>query len=118
MRTTPRSDRGWPSPSRDARELRDLLLAGERGAWPEAIAEFARRRPTWYEPLRVYATWAGRLFTDVGPAADEMRARARRAAERDPWRDGYGAINALGPASLPVTEAARRRFLGEDLDEV
>ena len=95
---------------RDARELRDLLLAGE---WPEAIVEFARR-PSWYEPLRVYATWAGRLFTDVGPAADEMR--ARQAAERDPWRYGYGAINALGPAGLPVTDAARR-FMGEDLDE-
>ena len=30
---------------------------------------------------------------------------------------GYGAIFALGPEGLPVTEAARRRYLGEDLDE-
>ena len=99
---------------RDARELRDLLLTRD---WQAAIEEFARRRPSWYEPLRAYAIWAGPLFTDTGPEADTARARARRAAERDPWRCGYGAINALGPEGLPVTESARRRFLGEDLDE-
>jgi 2-polyprenyl-6-methoxyphenol hydroxylase-like FAD-dependent oxidoreductase len=99
---------------RDVRELRDLLLAQE---WQEAIEEFARRRPSWYEPLRAYAIWEGPIFTDVGPDADAARARQRRAAERDPWRNGYGAINALGPEGLPVTEVARRHFLGDDLDE-
>jgi 2-polyprenyl-6-methoxyphenol hydroxylase-like FAD-dependent oxidoreductase len=99
---------------RDVRELRDLLLTQE---WQAAIEEFARRRPTWYEPLRAYAIWEGPRDTNVGPAADAARARQRRAAERDPWRDGYGAIHALGPEGLPVTEAARRHYLGEDLDE-
>jgi menaquinone-9 beta-reductase len=99
---------------RDVRELRDLLLAQEGQA---AIEEFARRRPSWYEPLRAYAIWEGPLFTDVGPDADAARARQRRAAELDPWRNGYGLINALGPEGLPVTEAARRHYLGEDLDE-
>jgi 2-polyprenyl-6-methoxyphenol hydroxylase-like FAD-dependent oxidoreductase len=99
---------------RDVRELRDLLLAGN---WQAAIEEFARRRPSWYEPLRANAIWQGPLFTDVGPDADAARARRRRAAELDPWRNGYGAINALGPEGLPVTEAARRHFLGDDLDE-
>jgi 2-polyprenyl-6-methoxyphenol hydroxylase-like FAD-dependent oxidoreductase len=100
---------------RDVRELRDLLIAQED--WQAAIGEFARRRPSWYEPLRAYAIWAGPLLTDVGPDADAARARQRQAAERDPWRNGYGAINALGPEGLPVTEAARRRYLGDDLDE-
>jgi 2-polyprenyl-6-methoxyphenol hydroxylase-like FAD-dependent oxidoreductase len=99
---------------RDVRELRDLLLTQE---WPAAIEEFARRHPTWYEPLRAYALWQGPLFTEVGPDADAARARQRQAAERDPWRHGYGAIHALGPEGLPVTESARRRFLGDDLDE-
>jgi len=99
---------------RDVRELRDLLLGGD---WQTAIEEFARRRPSWYEPLRAYAIWDGPLITDVGPDADAARARQRRAAERDPWRNGYGAINALGPEGLPVTEAARLQYLGEDLDE-
>jgi menaquinone-9 beta-reductase len=99
---------------RDARGLRDLLLAGD---WQVAIEEFSRRRASWYEPLRAYALWVGPLFTDVGTDADATRTRQRRAAERDPWRNGYGAINALGPEGLPVTETARRRYLGEDLDE-
>ena len=100
---------------RDVRELRDLLLGGD---WQTAIEEFARRRPPYYEPLRAYAIWDGPLLTDVGPDADAARARQRCAAERDPWRNGYGAINALGPEGLPVTEAARLQYLGEDLDEV
>ncbi len=99
---------------RDVRELRDLLLEQK---WQAAIEEFARRRPSWYEPLRAYAIWQGPLFTDVGPDADTARARQRRAAEHDRWSNGYGAIHALGPEGLPVTEAARRHYLGDDLDE-
>jgi menaquinone-9 beta-reductase len=110
----PSQGQGMSLALRDVRELRDLLVAGD---WQTAIEEFARRRPSWYEPLRAYALWEGPLFTDVGPEADAARARQRRAAQRDPWRNGYGAINALGPEGLPVTEAARRHFLGDDLDE-
>lgn len=99
---------------RDVRELRDLLLEQE---WQAAIEAFARRRPSWYEPLRAYAIWQGPLFTDVGPDADAARARQRRAADHDRWSNGYGAIHALGPEGLPVTDSARRHFLGDDLDE-
>jgi 2-polyprenyl-6-methoxyphenol hydroxylase-like FAD-dependent oxidoreductase len=110
----PSQGQGMSLAFRDARELRDLLLAADPGSWQGAIEAFACRRPSWYDPLRAYARWSGPLLTDVGPAADGTRARARRAAEQDPWRLGYGAINALGPEGLPVTEAARRRFLGEE----
>jgi menaquinone-9 beta-reductase len=109
----PSQGQGMSLALRDARELRDLLLAANPDEWQEAIEAFARRRPSWYDPLRAYARWAGPLLADVGPAADAARARARRAAEQDPWRLGYGTINALGPEGLPVTEEARRRFLGE-----
>ena len=73
--------------------------------------------PVWYEPLRAYALWRGPLFTDTGPDADAARARQRRAAACDPWSNGYGAIHALGPEGLPVTESARRHYLGDDLEE-
>jgi 2-polyprenyl-6-methoxyphenol hydroxylase-like FAD-dependent oxidoreductase len=99
---------------RDVRELGALLRSVD---WDDAAAEFALRRPSWYEPLRAFATWQGPLFTDTGPAADAARERAARAAELDPWRDGYGALHALGPDGLPVTDVARRHFLGEDLEE-
>ena len=99
---------------RDARELSELI-ASSAGDWQTAVDAFARQRPIWYEPLRVFAIWEGPLITAVGPAADEARARADLAAERDPWRGGYGAIHALGPDGLVVSEDARRCFLGEDL---
>lgn len=98
---------------RDVREMRALLL--EHDDWQEAIAEYGRRRAGWYAPLRAHAIWQGPLVTDTGPEADAARARAKRAAELDPWRDGYGAIAALGPDGLPVTEDVRRHYLGEDL---
>ncbi|CAA9541538.1 MAG: hypothetical protein AVDCRST_MAG73-1982 [uncultured Thermomicrobiales bacterium] len=111
----PAQGQGMSLAFRDVRDLRDLLLASSPRDWQPAIEEFARRRPSWYEPLRAFAIWKGPLFTDVGPDADAARARARHAAEHDTWRNGYGAINARGPEGLPVTESARRRYLGEDL---
>lgn len=97
---------------RDVRELSELLAGND---WQAAIEEFARRRPGWYEPLRAHALWQGPLITDTGAEADAARARAERAKERDPLLLGYRLINALGPDGLPVTEAARRHVLGEDL---
>jgi 2-polyprenyl-6-methoxyphenol hydroxylase-like FAD-dependent oxidoreductase len=108
----PSQGQGLSLALRDVRELRDLLLDGD---WQAAIEEHARQRPSWYEPLRAYALWQGPIFTDVGPAADAARASNRRASELDPWLNGYGAIQAFGPEGLPVTEEARRHFLGEDL---
>jgi 2-polyprenyl-6-methoxyphenol hydroxylase-like FAD-dependent oxidoreductase len=98
---------------RDVRELSELLDHAEDWQW--GIEEFARRRPRWYEPLRVYAAWQGPLMTDIGPEADAARERAERAKERDPGLWGYRQINALGPDGLPVSEEARRHVLGEDL---
>lgn len=100
---------------RDVRELSELLLAEDD--WQAAIEAFARRRRSWFEPLRAHALWQGPLITDIGPVADARRALAKRAAELDPWREGYGAIYTQGPDGLPVNDAVRRHFLGEDLGE-
>ncbi len=110
----PAQGQGLSLALRDVRELSELLVAVDD--WQEAITTFSRRRPAWYEPLRAYALWRGPLVSDVGIDADLARSRAAQAAELDPFRDGYGALHALGPDGLPVTEPARRHFLGEDLD--
>lgn len=102
---------------RDARELRDGLLGTAEADWPRATAEFAARRTVYAAPLRAHARWSGPLSTEQGPAADARRARVARARERDPSAGGYAGIFAFGPDGLPTDEAARRRFLGEDLDE-
>ena len=99
----------------DVQELSTLLR--ERADWPCAITEFARRRPTWYEPMRAFGEWTGPLDTDTGPAADAARARAERARDADRWRNGYGAFFAFGPRGLPVSAEVRAHFLGLDLPE-
>jgi 2-polyprenyl-6-methoxyphenol hydroxylase-like FAD-dependent oxidoreductase len=99
----------------DVQELAGLLRDSDD--WQAAIAEFAHRRPTWYEPMRAFGEWTGPLDTDTGPAADAARARADRAREADRWRNGYGAFFAFGPRGLPVNEEVRAHFLGLDLPE-
>lgn len=110
----PAQGQGLALALRDVRELSGLLLAGD--CWDKAIHDFAQRRLTWYEPLRAYAIWRGPLVADVGPEADAARTRAKRAAELDPFRLGYGPIHLMGPDNLPVTDEARRHFLGDDLE--
>ncbi len=100
---------------KDVSELSQRLLS--LPDWREAAEDFANCRPRWYEPLRAYAMWQGPLFIGVGAVADAARERAEWARERDPLRGGYAVIHTAGPDGLPVDEAARRHFLGEDLDE-
>lgn len=99
----------------DVLELSGLLRQNDD--WPAAIAEFAWRRPAWYEPMRAFGEWTGPLDTDTGPAADAARARADRARDADRWRNGYGAFFAFGPRGLPVNDEVRAHFLGLDLPE-
>lgn len=100
---------------RDARELRDRLLATPPPAWSEAeVGEgFAARRRGYAAPLRAHARWAGLLTTEQGAVADERRARVVRAREADPTAGGYAGIFAFGPDGLATDEGARRRFFGE-----
>ncbi len=99
---------------KDVYELSRRLLASPD--WDAAIADYAHHRPSWYEPLRAYASWQGPLFIGVGPDADAAREREERAREVDPLAGGYAIIHTAGPEGLPFDEAARRHFLGEDLE--
>ncbi|MEZ4565175.1 MAG: NAD(P)/FAD-dependent oxidoreductase [Thermomicrobiales bacterium] len=100
----------------DVQDLSGLLR--DNDDWQAAIEEFARRRPTWYDPMRAFGEWTGPLDTDTGPAADAARARADRARDADRWRNGYGAFFAFGPRGLPVSDEVRAHFLGLDLPEI
>jgi 2-polyprenyl-6-methoxyphenol hydroxylase-like FAD-dependent oxidoreductase len=99
---------------KDVYELSRRLLASPD--WDAAIADYARGRPSWYEPLRAYASWQGPLFIGIRPEANAARERAERAREVDPLAGGYAIIHTAGPEGLPYDEAARRHFLGEDLE--
>ena len=50
---------------RDARELRDALLADDD--WQRAIASYADRRAVYYAALRADAQWSALLTSGVGP---------------------------------------------------
>jgi 2-polyprenyl-6-methoxyphenol hydroxylase-like FAD-dependent oxidoreductase len=102
---------------RDVREVRDLLLGD--ADWEAAMTDFAARRQAYYSVLRAYQQWVAPLQTGVGPDADARRARAARASARDPDRGGFGRdrLLAYGPDGLVADDAARRHFLGEDVDD-
>jgi 2-polyprenyl-6-methoxyphenol hydroxylase-like FAD-dependent oxidoreductase len=110
----PTQGQGLSLTFKDVSEVSHRLL--ETDNWREAIDDFARERPRWYEPLRAHASWKGSLMVGIGPEADAARARAERAAMLDPLLGGYGVIHSVGPDGLAVTQEARRHFFGEDLD--
>ena len=99
------------------RDIRDLAerLAGS-GDWTDVPAAFAAARSRDHDVLRQHAHWVAPLSTDTGPDIDELRARIERAREIDPTAGGFAGIFATGPANLTAGEAARRHFLGEDME--
>ena len=99
---------------RDARALRDLLVATD--AWDDIPATFAAAQRAARETLRQHAIWSAPLMTETGPAADALRDRVAAARALDPTAGGFAPIFMTGPEGLVADEAARRHFLGEDLD--
>jgi menaquinone-9 beta-reductase len=99
---------------RDVREVRDQLLGDTD--WDAAMTAYAAQRMAYYGVLRAYMQWFTPLVTDVGPEADARRERAARARQADPTLGGFALLLAYGPDDLVADEAARRHFLGEDLD--
>jgi 2-polyprenyl-6-methoxyphenol hydroxylase-like FAD-dependent oxidoreductase len=99
---------------RDVRVLADLLTGD--AAWEQVPAIFAADRERYFGVVHEHAKWMSLLTTEIGPQADARRERVARAREVDPTAGGFAAIFALGPDGLVPDEAARRHFLGEDLD--
>lgn len=95
---------------RDVRVLTDALLAN--ADWDEAIIAYAHERADYYNRLRRKEEWLTQLFFELGPAANQRRARVAPLHRREPEREVD--IIGLGPDER-CDEAARIRFFGEDL---
>jgi 2-polyprenyl-6-methoxyphenol hydroxylase-like FAD-dependent oxidoreductase len=95
---------------RDARVLRDELLAGDD--WDVAGRAYAAKHDEHYGAIRACEDWFTEFFYGAGPEADARRARAfpliAQEGERVP--DMFQS----GPESAPATDETRRRFFGED----
>lgn len=100
---------GMSTALRAARVLRDAL--GTTDDWDAAGHSYAAEHDRVYEIVHRADGWFAELFMEMGPEADERRARAFPLLATDPTR----AIDvpSSGPES-PCDEAARRRFFGEE----
>lgn len=95
---------------RDVRVLTDQLLAN--ADWDEALIAYAHERADYYTRLRRKEAWLTQLFFELGPGANQRRARVAPLHRREPEREVD--IIGLGPDER-CDEAARIRFFGEDL---
>jgi 2-polyprenyl-6-methoxyphenol hydroxylase-like FAD-dependent oxidoreductase len=93
---------------RDARVLRDALLADDD--WDRAGHAYAAEHDRYYAIVRRADGWYADLFMELGPVADERRARALPLLAADPSRAID--VGMAGPEAL-CDEAARQRFFGE-----
>lgn len=94
---------------RDARVLRDHLMRTDD--WDAAGHAYADEHDGYAGRLHTFHQWMSAMYLATGPDADACRARAMPLIAQDPSRQPDALF--LGP-DLPVDEAARKRFFGED----
>jgi 2-polyprenyl-6-methoxyphenol hydroxylase-like FAD-dependent oxidoreductase len=94
---------------RDARELRDALVATDD--WEAAGHKYAEAANWCFEQIRVVENWMTRLMMDEGAeaTADRMKVLPRMAADASILPDTHF----CGPELSPADEAARTRLFGE-----
>ncbi len=93
---------------RDARVLRDALLADDD--WSRAGHAYAAEHDRYYAIVHRADGWYSDMFMELGPVADERRARALPLLAADPSRAVD--VGMSGPEA-PHDDAARRRFFAE-----
>lgn len=106
--TDPTFGQGMPTALRDARVLRDALVA--HSDWDEAGKQYARQRDTYFHNSHKVSAWFRTLFQDPGPEAQVLRQRAMPLIAQDLTRVPDQLFS--GP-DLPADEAVRARFFGE-----
>jgi 2-polyprenyl-6-methoxyphenol hydroxylase-like FAD-dependent oxidoreductase len=94
---------------RDARVLRDKLLAHED--WDAAGHAYAEEHDRYCEAVHSVVGWYTELFLGQGPEADARRVRAMPLIGEDPTRQPDLLFS--GP-DMPVDEHTRQRFFGEN----
>jgi menaquinone-9 beta-reductase len=104
----PSYGQGQSLTARDARVLRDQLLAHDN--WDEAGHAYAREHDRCYAAVHKFTGWLYRIFYDIGPEADACRARALPLLAEDATRMPDTIVS--GP-EVPLDESVRRRFFGE-----
>ena len=107
--TDPAYGQGQSLAAMDARVLRDQLLA--HNDWDIAGHAYASEHDRYHSAVHEYTGLLCQMFYAVGPAADARRARAFPLIAQEPERVPDGFVS--GP-EIPLGEAVRRRFFGED----
>ena len=94
---------------RDVRTLRDCLR--ENDNWDRAAHHYAEEHDRYYGVIHTVDGWIQKLFHDLSPEGDALRARALPLYREDPTRVPD---HIVGGPDLPLNETTRRRFFGEE----
>ncbi|MCH9037434.1 MAG: FAD-dependent monooxygenase [Chloroflexi bacterium] len=105
----PAHGQGLSKTVRDARVLRDKLLAHED--WDEAGHAYAEEHDRYYGINHTMESWASQMLFETGPEADARRGKAIPKWPKDPTRLLEPFYS--GPDQV-LDEAARKRFYGEE----
>ncbi len=105
----PTYGQGQSLTARDARVLRDQLLANDN--WNEAGHAYAREHDHYHAAVHKFTGWLYRIFYQTGPEADACRARALPMLVEDATR--MPDVLFSGP-EVPLDESVRRRMFGEE----
>jgi 2-polyprenyl-6-methoxyphenol hydroxylase-like FAD-dependent oxidoreductase len=100
---------GLATTLRDARLLRDQLLANDD--WDAAGHAYAEEHDRYCMKVHEVVGWYTDFFLETGPEASARRARAYPLIAQDPGRQPDLLFS--GP-DMPVDNETRRRFFGED----
>jgi 2-polyprenyl-6-methoxyphenol hydroxylase-like FAD-dependent oxidoreductase len=95
--------------ARDARVLRDQLLANDD--WDVAGHTYAAEHDRYFAEVHKFTSWVYKLLYETGPEADARRTRALPLLAEDMSRMPDAIFT--GP-EVPLDETARKRFFGEE----
>ncbi len=100
---------GLATAMRDARVLRDALLASDD--WETAGHAYATEHDRYFEVIHTVENWLTELFFSAGAEADALRARAFPLIGRDPTRVPDTLFS--GP-DHPLNDGIRKRLFAEE----